>query len=92
MTTRSTSASEASTFRSGDSPANRAAMALDRTTSELTPGNNIGFPTEPGEVDHLVGMFTDGRKRMTEEQSAALRAALEKAAREAKQKLSGANH
>ena len=37
MTTRSTSASAASALRSGASPANRAAVALERTISESMP-------------------------------------------------------
>jgi thioredoxin-related protein len=57
------------------------------STSELTPGSNIGFPTEPQEVDYLVKMFTDGRKRMTDEQAKALRDTLSKVAAETKAKL-----
>ena len=43
MTTRSTSASAASTLRSGASPANRAAVALERTISEPTPDNDVAI-------------------------------------------------
>ena len=50
------------------------------STSDLTPGNNIGFPTEPAEIDHVVKMFTDGQVRMTDAQVAQLRDAFEKAA------------
>jgi uncharacterized protein YyaL (SSP411 family) len=57
------------------------------STSDLTPGQNIGFPTEPAEVDHVVKMFTDGRKRMTDEQAKALRETIAQAAAEVKAKL-----
>jgi hypothetical protein len=49
-------------------------------TSDLIPGNNIGFPTEPAEIDHVVHMFTDGHKNMTGDQIAAVRDAFTKAA------------
>ncbi len=41
MTTRSTSASVARALRSGVSPANRAAVALERTISEPIPDNDV---------------------------------------------------
>jgi len=50
------------------------------STSDLTPGNNIGFPTEPAEIDHVMHMFTDGHKNMTDDQIAAVRDAFTKAA------------
>jgi thioredoxin-related protein len=50
------------------------------STSDLTPGNNIGFPTEPAEIDHVMHMLTDGRKHMTDDQIAVLRDAFTKAA------------
>ena len=43
MTTRSTSASAASALRSGVSPANRAATALERTTSEPMPDSDVAI-------------------------------------------------
>jgi uncharacterized protein YyaL (SSP411 family) len=49
-------------------------------TSDLTPGNNIGFPTEPAEIDHVVHMFTDGHQHMTDGQIKAVRDAFERAA------------
>jgi uncharacterized protein YyaL (SSP411 family) len=55
------------------------------STSDLTPGNNIGFPTEPNEVDHAVHMLTDGRRRMTDAQVALVRDAFTKAAAAVKQ-------
>jgi thiol:disulfide interchange protein len=58
------------------------------SNSDLTPGNNIGFPTEPAEVDHVVKMFTDGRKHMTDEQAKALRETIAQAAAEVKAKMS----
>ena len=43
MTTRSTSASAASALRSGASPAKRAAVALERTTSERMPDSEVAI-------------------------------------------------
>ena len=50
-------------------------------TSDLTPGNNIGFPTEPAEIDHVMHMLTDGRTRMTDAQVATIRDAFTRGAR-----------
>jgi uncharacterized protein YyaL (SSP411 family) len=50
------------------------------SVSDLTPGNNIGFPTEPAEIDHVMHMLTDGHKHMTDDQIAAVRDAFTKAA------------
>jgi len=58
------------------------------STSDLTPGNNIGFPTEPAEIDHVMHMFTDGRKHMTDDQIAAVRDAFTQAAAAVKAQLS----
>jgi thiol:disulfide interchange protein len=49
------------------------------STSDITPGNNIGFPTEPREIDHFMAMFTAGHKHMTDEQIKTLRDAITKA-------------
>ena len=43
MTTRSTSASAASALRSGASPGNRAAVALERTISEPMPDSDVAI-------------------------------------------------
>ena len=56
-------------------------------TSDLKPGNNIGFPTEPEEVAHVVKILTDGRKRMTDGQVATLRDSFTKAALAVKEQL-----
>jgi hypothetical protein len=48
--------------------------------SELAPGKNIGFPTEPAEIEHVMHMLTDSHSRMTAEQIASLREAFTKAA------------
>jgi len=50
------------------------------SVSDLKPGNNIGFPTEPAEIDHVMHMLTDGHKHMTDDQIAAVRDAFTKAA------------
>ena len=49
------------------------------------PGRSIGFPTQPEEVEHVVKMLTDGRKRMTDEEAAAVREAFTTAAASAKE-------
>ena len=54
-------------------------------TSDLTPGNNIGFPTEPAEIDHVVHMLSDGRQRMSETQVTTIRDAFTRAAAAVKQ-------
>jgi uncharacterized protein YyaL (SSP411 family) len=56
-------------------------------TSDIRAGSNIGFPTEPDEIDHVVKMLTEGRKHMTDEQVAAIRDALTKGAAAAKQSV-----
>jgi uncharacterized protein YyaL (SSP411 family) len=50
------------------------------STSDLTPGDNIGFPTEPAEIDHVMQMLSDDRQRMTDAQAAAIRSAFTQAA------------
>lgn len=54
-------------------------------TSDLPGVGNVGFPTEPPEVDHVVKILTDGRKRMTNEQVAVLRDAFAQGAATAKE-------
>lgn len=57
------------------------------STSEIKPGSNIGFPTEPEEIDHVMKMLTTGRKHMTDDQVAAVRDAFTRAAAAVKAKL-----
>jgi thiol-disulfide isomerase/thioredoxin len=56
-------------------------------TSDIKPGENIGFPTEPAEVDHIVKMLTDGKSRMSDAQVEAMKSAFSKAAVETKQRM-----
>ena len=56
-------------------------------TSELPGSGNVGFPAEPAEVEHVVKILTDGRKRMTDGQVTAVRDAFAKAAAAAKESL-----
>ncbi len=58
-----------------------------RGTSDLPGGGNIGFPTEPPEVDHVVKILTDGRKRLTDEQVAVLRDAFTQGAATAREAI-----
>jgi len=50
------------------------------STSDLSPGKNIGFPTEPAELDHVLKMLTDAHTRMTTEQINTVKEAFTKAA------------
>jgi thiol:disulfide interchange protein len=61
-------------------PDGKAAM-----TSDIKPGSNVGFPTEPAEIEHVMKMLTGARKNMSEAQAAALREAFEKGAAAVKQ-------
>jgi hypothetical protein len=54
-------------------------------TSDLIPGKNIGFPTEPAELDHVLKMLTDAHTRMTPDQITTLKEAFTKAAAAANQ-------
>ncbi len=56
--------------------------------SELAPGQNIGFPTERAEVDHVVKMLTGRHAHMTDAQADAVREAFTKGAAAAKERLS----
>jgi len=49
-------------------------------TSDLSPGKNIGFPTEPAELEHVLKMLTDAHTRMTPKQITTLKEAFTKAA------------
>lgn len=49
-------------------------------TSDLSPGKNIGFPTEPQEIDHVSRMLTDAHARMSEAQVRLVRDALTRGA------------
>jgi len=49
-------------------------------TSELSAGKNIGFPTEPQEIDHVSKMLTDAHARMSEAQVKLVREAFAGAA------------
>jgi thioredoxin-related protein len=59
--------------------------------SELAGGSNIGFPTEPAEIDHVVKMLCDGGKKMTDAQKATVRKAFEDAAAKVKAAQAAAN-
>jgi len=49
-------------------------------TSDLSPGKNIGFPTEPAELDHVMKMLTDAHTRMTAGQIDTIKRAFSEAA------------
>jgi hypothetical protein len=53
-------------------------------TSDIRPGSNIGYPTEPQEVEYLVKLFTGERTHMTEAQAKAFAEQLTSAAADAK--------
>ena len=56
-------------------------------TSDIRPSSNVGFPTEPDEIEHVVKMLTEGRKRMTDAQVQVVRDAFAKGASAAKESL-----
>jgi hypothetical protein len=45
------------------------------------PQGNIGYPAEPGEIDHFIAMVKATAKRLTAAQIAEIRKALEEAAK-----------
>jgi uncharacterized protein YyaL (SSP411 family) len=55
-------------------------------SSDIVPGANVGFPTKPEEVDHVVKMLSGDRKHMTEAQAQAIRDAFTKAAQDVREK------
>jgi uncharacterized protein YyaL (SSP411 family) len=57
-------------------------------TSDIRPGSNIGYPTEPEEVAYLTRLFTGERRHMTEAQAKGFQDELTMAAAEAKASLS----
>src|SRR5687767_5645668 len=59
-------------------------------TSEIQPGSNVGFPTEPDEVEHVVKILTDGRKRMSDRQVKVVRDAFTQGAAAAKEAMNKA--
>ncbi len=57
--------------------------ALERlVTSDDADGKNCGFPVKQSEIDHFCSMLHKARKKMTEEDVATVRQALEKNAAE----------
>ena len=52
------------------------------TSNKPDDGSNIGFPSEPDSIDHFMHMLKTTAQRMTADDFAQLKAALEKASRE----------
>jgi Carboxypeptidase regulatory-like domain/Thioredoxin-like len=52
------------------------------TSNKPDDGSNIGFPSQPDEIDHFLHMLKTTAQRMTADDFAQLKAALEKANRE----------